>query len=189
MGPESSPSSMRIVVTPVRASPAATAAWMGEAPRQRGQQRGVEVDAAVAGQVEQGAREDLAEGHHHRDVGGEGRDLLQEGGMADALGLRHREAPLARPGRHRRVLCRWPRPAGRAGWATTRTGARPAATRAASVGTAKSGVPKKRIRSIPGMSAKDSTGPEIPTPHPEMGRFAGRPAEAVLEDLPSRRRC
>ncbi len=46
-----------------------------------------------------------------------------------------------------------PRPAGRAGWVTAQTGVRPAATSAASVGTAKSGVPKKTRRERGGTPA------------------------------------
>ncbi len=64
----------------------------------------MEVDAAVARQVEQGARKDLAESDDHGDVGGERRGLLQELRAAHALGLRHREAVLARPAGDRRIL-------------------------------------------------------------------------------------
>ena len=45
---------MRMIKTPVSGSPAMMARLMGAAPRQRGKQRGVQVEAAMAVRVENG---------------------------------------------------------------------------------------------------------------------------------------
>ncbi len=68
------------------------------------EQRGVQVDAAEPRQPEEVAREDLAEGDDHRDVGLKLRHLRQEVGVADPLRLQDLEPVLAGPARHRRVL-------------------------------------------------------------------------------------
>ena len=95
-----------MVVTPVVASPAAIAAWIGEAPRQRGRSEAWRLMAAVARQLEQLAREDLPEGDDDHDVRRQLAHGGEEAGVAHPLGLQERHAMLtilAAPARHRRV--------------------------------------------------------------------------------------
>ena len=62
------PSSIRMIVTPARSSPAAIVAAIGVAPAMARQQRWVDVEDPVRRQVEQWPRNDLAVVREHPEV-------------------------------------------------------------------------------------------------------------------------
>ena len=66
--PVSSPSSIYITVIPVSRSPAAIAAWIGAAPRQRGKSDACKFKDATRGMSSTSAREDLPERHDDDDI-------------------------------------------------------------------------------------------------------------------------
>src|SRR5436305_11119516 len=158
MGPVSSPASMSIVETPVRASPAATAAWMGEAPRQRGRSEAWRLTQPCRGRSSRARGKICPKATTTATSGLRAATSSRKAGSPTRSGcITGTPCPRAQRATGGSCGC-WPRPARRAGWVTTRTGARPAPTSAARVGTANSGVPKKTIRSIADLRAKDSTG-------------------------------
>ncbi len=69
-----------------------------------GEERGVHVDAAVPGQVQDGPRQDLPVGHHDDALGGSRGQRLHRGGIAKRLRLDRGEAQAERGGLHRRRL-------------------------------------------------------------------------------------
>ena len=65
------------------------------------EQGGMDVDGAARGDVEHGLGQDLAEGHHHRDLGAELREPLGPARVSQARRLQDRD-----PGRPRALLHR-----------------------------------------------------------------------------------
>ena len=116
-GPVSSPASICMMQTPVSASPARIARWIGAAPRQRGSRRGMDVQAAKPRRIQHRLRQDQPIGHHHRHIGAQRGKLRLRLGAAQRNRVPHRQAQrLGRapaPGCGRSAL---PRPAGRGGW-------------------------------------------------------------------------
>ena len=68
IGPVSRPSSMRMVVTPVSASPARIARWIGAAPRQRGSSEPWMLMQPSTGASRNALVQDMAVGHDHRGI-------------------------------------------------------------------------------------------------------------------------
>ncbi len=69
-GPVSRPSSICMTMTPVSASPAMMARWMGAAPRQRGRSEPWRL-RQPRGRLQHRLRQDEAIGDDHRDIGAE----------------------------------------------------------------------------------------------------------------------
>ena len=81
-GPVSMPSSSRNVVAPVMSSPASKRVLNRRRPAPGGQQREVQVDPAVARDVERRPRDQRAVRHHRAAVGRDLRQPLEELGLA-----------------------------------------------------------------------------------------------------------
>ena len=69
MAPVSRPSSIRMMVTPLSASPAMMARLIGAAPRQRGSSEACTLKQPSFGASQDRLRQDQAIGDHHRRVG------------------------------------------------------------------------------------------------------------------------
>ena len=93
IGPVSMPSSMRMIVTPASASPAAIVAGIGVAPRWRGSSDGCRLRIPCGGRSRSAPRDDLAVVGEHAEVRSQRRDL------GDGLRARgpSRAAAAARP--------------------------------------------------------------------------------------------
>ena len=83
---------MRIRSTPVSASPAMIARWIGAAPRQRGKQRRMKVEAAEPRRRQHRRRQNEAVGDDDADVGGEGAERLLRLGAAQGRRRHDRQA-------------------------------------------------------------------------------------------------
>jgi hypothetical protein len=101
IGPESSPSSIRITVTPVRPSPAAIA-LDGRGPPPSRQQGEVQVDRAERREAERLARQDLAVRDDHDHVGGGLGERRGARTIQDPADLEHRSGVRGRGLRHGR---------------------------------------------------------------------------------------
>ena len=150
-GPVSSPASIAMIETPVSASPAMIARWIGAAPRQRGSSEAWMLRQPRAGAASTARRQDQPVGDDHRHLGperGEGRLPRR---LAQARRRPHRQperlGPRLRPGSA--AAAARARPAAAAGCRRRRPRAR-RPTSASSAGTAKSGVPMKTSRKAPG---------------------------------------
>ena len=90
------PASIWKVVIPVSRSPRMIAHAIGRRAAIPREQRRVDVDRPARGHVENGAREDLAERHHDRDVGRVLGETLGPAGIAEPGRLEHRDPLLER---------------------------------------------------------------------------------------------
>ena len=86
-GPVSSPASIRMIDTPVSASPRMIDHWIGAAPRSLGRREAWTLNGPRRGRSSSACGKDAAVGHHHEDVGGEPGQGVAELGGAHLLGL------------------------------------------------------------------------------------------------------
>ena len=147
-GPVSSPSSMRMMQTPVSRSPARMRALDGRRAAPARQQRRVDVEATARRDAKHRCGKQQAVGRDDHHVGAAcanrsrvRRGIFQRGGLLDGDGPCARRAGLPRSARQ----CS-PRPAGRSGWVRTRGTSWPAARIASRARAAKGGVPAKTTR-------------------------------------------
>ena len=109
-GPVSRPSSICMTMTPVSASPAMIARWIGAAPRQRGSSEACTLKQPSGTRLEDRLRQDQAIGDDHRGIGADARgrppaasavfsDAGVSTGKAEARAPRARPATAAAPGR------------------------------------------------------------------------------------------
>jgi hypothetical protein len=151
-GPVSSPSSIRITMTPVSASPAMMARWIGAAPRQRGNSEACRLRQPRPRRIEHRLRQDEAIGDDDGESAPSEAEKLpvlarRAGCFGVKTGMPKRPRPQRCTGDLRQFQCR----AARRVWAH---GYRPRRSRGPgrgfpeSTGTAKSGVPMKTMRRL-----------------------------------------
>ena len=101
MAPVSRPSSIRMMVTPLSASPAMMARLIGAAPRQRGSSEAWMLKQPSGMRIENRLRQDQAIGDDHRGVGAVRAECVLRLSRLQRRGRQHRQtearAPRARP--------------------------------------------------------------------------------------------
>ena len=148
IGPLSSPSSISIVVTPVTGSPAAIAAWIGAAPRQRGRSEAWRLTQPSRGSSRRARGKSCPKATTTATSGASFASRARKAGSRTfstcSQGIPSSRAASTTGG----SVSRCPRFAGRDGCETTSTGRNSLAASARNVGTANSGVPKKTVLSL-----------------------------------------
>ena len=138
-----------MMVMPVSAKPLEDRRLNRRRAAQLRQQRGVDVERAVRRQVDDGRREDAPVRHDHRDVGLELAHRRHELLAARLLGLQHRDSLGQRHTLHRRRIELRARPSARlVGLRHDAHDIVSSPSSARSGGTAKSGVPQNRMRTV-----------------------------------------